>query len=111
MPADIFESCTRADSEVAGVFEYADDVGYFYLYDLNQSPNAKILDSIFIVSGDLDFAASDISIRWSSKGERVGLFIREVLWAVFDVSKNKKYGGNYIMDVKPTLPSIATFDF
>src|ERR1044072_4849092 len=106
MTIDIFESCMRANDDIAGVFEYSEDVGYFYLYDLNRSPDQKILDSILIVSGQIDVEANDISVRWSSKEESVGLFIRDVLWAVFDVSTNRKYGGDYMTEMKPTLPSI-----
>jgi hypothetical protein len=111
MSIDIFESCTRASGDLAGVFEYSDDVGYFYLYDINQDPDHKVRDSIFIVSGQLDFEMHDVSVRWSSKEESVGLFIRDILWAAFDVSKNTKYGGNYIAGMNPILPPIAALGF
>jgi hypothetical protein len=111
MSTDIFESCTRAAGDVAGVFEYSDDVGHFYLYALNRRPDEKILDSIFVASGQIDFGAHDVSVRWNSNEESVGLFIRGILWAVFDFSEHRKYGGNYISGLKPALPITAALGF
>jgi hypothetical protein len=107
----MLESCTRTTGDIAGVFEYIYDVGYFYLYNVQDNPNGKILDSIHIVSGNLDFIAGDVLVRWSSNEDKVGLFIRGVLWAVFNFPQHSKYGGHYVAGKAPTLPAIALLGF
>jgi hypothetical protein len=104
MGDEIFESTARSSGDLAGVFEYDGETGYFYLYQTTGSEGQKVLDSIHILSAEPDFTESDLTIRWDSKQERVGLFIRGELWAVFDSRKRTKHGGNYRADVRPSLP-------
>jgi hypothetical protein len=101
---EIFNDSVRTAGDLAGVFEYDGETGYFYLYDTTERQGKKILDSIRILSGEADFSDADISIRWDLEEQKVGLFIRNVLWAVFDGSRLAKYGGNYKAGAKPSLP-------
>ncbi len=101
---DIFDSSVRSAGDLAGVFEYDGETGYFYLYKTTGNEGEKVLDSIHVVSGEADFSESDLSIRWDHEEQRVGLFIRDVLWAVFDVTRPAKYGGNYRRGSRPSLP-------
>ena len=57
----------------------------------------------------MDFAESDVCIAWDATEERVGLFIRDVLWAVFDVVTERKYGGDYEVNGDPEIPSTLSF--
>src|SRR5262245_27078315 len=111
MSREILDSCTRTAGDIAGVFEYVDATGYFYLYETSESPSGKIMDWIHIVSGAPDFTAVDVSVRWDSSEEKVGLFIRDVLWAVFDCSQRRKYGGHYVAGESPKLPMLALVGF
>ena len=104
-------SCVRNAGDFAGVFEYCDDAGYFYLYEMKNSSGGKILDYIFMFFGRLNIVATDISIRWDSSEEKVGLFIGKALWAVFNVRERSKYGGNYRVGARPTLSPQATAGF
>lgn len=103
MPDEIFQSAVRPGDGVAGVFEYDGDVGYFYLYDLSKEKGNKIRSSMHIISGDPNFSESDVKVLWNKTGEFVGLYIKNQLWAAFDL-KGIKYGGTYSLAGVPTIP-------
>ena len=109
MQGEMFDSTVRSSGDLAGVFEYADGAGYFYLYEISESQEDKVVDFIQVNSRIADFDESDIAIVWDGAEERVGLFIRDVLWAVFDVVTERKYGGNYERDGEPEIPSALSF--
>lgn len=102
---EIWDGAARSADDVAGVFEFEEDVGYFYLYEMARRDGEKITGAIHIVSGIPDFAQKDISIRWAPDESEVGLFIRGQLWAVFDCKTSKGYGGNYRAGTSPMIPS------
>ena len=93
---DLFISETSPSTNLAGVFEYDGSVGYFYLFRIADDATSKILDAIRVVNGTPDFDENEVSIRWSSDGARVALFIREIPWALFDSSQRKKFGADYV---------------
>jgi hypothetical protein len=105
---EMFDSNVRSSGDLAGVFEYDGDTGYFYLYETGGGEAHRILDSIHVVSGEPDFGEADISIRWDQNEQKVGLFIRGTLWAVFDHQQRAKYGGGYKAELTPVLPPHAT---
>lgn len=100
MSDEIFDSSVRSAGDLAGVFEYDGETGYFYLYQTEGGKDHKVLGSIRVLSGEPDFGDVDIAIRWDPANRRVGLFIRGVLWAAFDDCR-ERYGGNY----RPGVPS------
>lgn len=108
---DIFDSSVRSRGDFAGVFEFEEETAYFYLCATSGESGQKVLDAIHILSGEPDFAESDISIRWDVAEEKVGLFIRHTLWAIFDCARQTKYGGNYCVDAKPSLPEASMAGF
>src|SRR5690606_36751720 len=101
---EIFDSVLRARGDLAGVFEFDGETGYFYLYATNGSEGQKVADSIHIVAGNPAFDASDVSFRWDLKDEKVGLFIRNTLWAVFDCRRRTKFGGGNMPGGQPSVP-------
>jgi hypothetical protein len=109
--SEIFDSCVRSADDLAGVFEYDGETGYFYLYETGGGTGQKIRDSIRIVAGELDFGDADVSIRWDHDEQKVGLFINNRLWAVFDSRSRAKYGGDYRPGVMPLLPPEASTGF
>jgi len=111
MSSDIFDSCVRTAGDLAGVFEYDGETGYFYLYDVNDNATRKILDTIHVLFGKPDFNDTDVSIRWDSTEEKVGLVIHGALWAVFDTGQKRKHGARYKVGTRPSLPSEATVGF
>jgi hypothetical protein len=110
MDEDNFETAERSSGDLAGVFEYDGETGYFYLYNLEAQDGERVVDSIHIFSGKPDFKGADFKVAWDDNEQLVGLFIRDVLWAVFDMSRRKKYGGNYKRGGKPLLPPEAVFE-
>lgn len=102
---EIFDSAVRSTGDLAGVFEYDGETGYFYLYMTEGEQGHKILDSIHIFSGESDFGETDISVRWDMGEEMVGLFIKGALWAVFDTCQRISHGGNYKAGGKSELSS------
>jgi hypothetical protein len=101
---EIFDSAIRSAGDRAGVFEYDGETGYFYLYDNNNAVGRKVIGSIRVLSGDADFTENDVAVRWDREERKVGLFIREVLWAVFDLCDGARYGGGYTPRSRPSLP-------
>jgi hypothetical protein len=104
MQKDIFESAIRPKGKLAGVFEYDGDTGYFYLYDIRDDDNHRILESIHILTGDCDFDESDVSVQWDTEQKRVGLFLRGKQWAVFNVKTQEAHGGGYKIGAVPDIP-------
>jgi hypothetical protein len=107
---EIFESTVRPSGDLAGVYEYDGETGYFYLYQTGSNSN-KVLGAIHIISGPSDFDARDVEIRWDKESEKVGLFIRRTLWAVFVASNRGKFGGDYKPGGFPTLSPNAAAGF
>ena len=102
---DIFNSSVRSTGDLAGVFEFDGETSYFYLYSVNEGEGGKVLDAIHVFTGNPDFSEVDISVRWDSKEENVGLFIKDVLWAVFGCVNRLKLGGGYKPGGTPSLPA------
>ncbi len=98
---EIFESAVRSRGDLAGVFEYDGETSYFYLFKTGQKQ--EIIDSVHVASTRPDFTSSDVEIRWTQNGEKVGLMIRGELWAVFDTERGTKHGGNYRSGRRPNL--------
>ena len=88
---EIFACNARQSGDLAGVFEYTDDAGYFYLYSTDCKGEDKVVDAIFIVSGKIDFSEDEINVVWSKDELMVALFIREKIYAVFDVGSKICY--------------------
>ena len=94
----VFESCVRSAGDLAGVFEYDGETGYFYLCATGAAGEARVLEAIHVLSGEASFAASDIAIEWDPSETRAGLTIRGQLRASFDTTNMAKLGGT---PVKP----------
>jgi hypothetical protein len=102
---ELFESAVRSGGDHAGVFEYDGDTGYFYLYETKAKGGHKVVAGIRVLTGAANFAQQDIAIRWNSAENAVGFFIRDRLWAAFDLQTGAKYGGNYRSDSEPEIPT------
>ena len=108
--SDFARIAMRSAGDLAGVFEYDGETSYFYLYRVTGGDGEKVLDSLHVFSGEPDFDDSDILIQWDQREQRVGLFIRSVLWAVFNVASGQKAGGAYRVGGSPAIPEEACFD-
>ncbi len=106
---EIFADASRSAGDLAGVFEFDGETAYFYLYRVGEEQ--KVLDAIHVLSAKPDFGKEDIAIRWTLIEDKVGLFIRGELWAVFDTHNKTKYGGNYRKDLTSTVPPVVSRAF
>lgn len=97
---------TRSRGNLAGVFEFDGDTSYFYFW--RQSDDYRVLGAIHIATGKPDFGESDLDVRWYARDERVGLFVRNELWAAFDAETGTTAGGDYRSDERPILPPWAS---
>lgn len=96
--------------DFAGVFEYDGEVGCFYLYRLSASgENGRIDGAIQIVKGRLSFEPDEIEIRWNAEQDRVALFIRCSLWALFNVKSGAAYGQSYSRVLLSNVPIDQAF--
>src|ERR1700731_1225064 len=55
-------------------------------------------------------AKEDIRIEWNTSETKVGLFIKNELWAAFDAA-GKKHGGNYESGARPNIPDAVAESF
>ena len=108
---EMFYSAVRSAGDQVGVFEYDGDTGYFYLYDTRNEENRKIVAAIRVLVGTPDFEEQDVAICWDSTESKVGLFIHEQLWAVFDCRTGAEYGGDYHASSQPEIPMEITNSF
>lgn len=90
---DMFLSSIRSTGDLAGMFEFDGDTAYFYLYVPRAEPKNRILNAVHIWTGHTDLTINDIAIGWDLDERRVGLFIRNQLWATFD--GDRAVGGGY----------------
>jgi hypothetical protein len=102
---EMFESSARSKGDLAGVFEYDGDVGYFYLYECGNDSGQKVAGAIRIFSGVADFKQTDIAVIWDGSERRVGLSICGQICAVFDADNRMKYGGNFSKGLQSDMPS------
>lgn len=102
---EMFNSAVRLSGDLAGVFEYDGETGYFYLYKIKRNQGQKVISAIKVLVGTPDFSEGDIAICWNTTESKVGLFIRKQLWAVFDSETGAKYGGNYRINGRAEVPS------
>lgn len=101
---EMFDSAIRSAGDMAGVFEYDGETGYFYLYETEGGKGQKIISSIQVLTGSPDFGESDITVCWDLNEVIVGLFIYKTLWAAFDARSCAKYGGNYHFNGQADIP-------
>jgi hypothetical protein len=107
---ELFLDATRTSGDYAGVFEHDGEVGYFYLYRLPNGDNGgKIDGAIQVVKGKLTIKPSDIEVRWSSEQDRVGLFIANNLWALFNVQSGAAYGQTHSKALTSNVPEDQIF--
>jgi hypothetical protein len=104
MRDELFESEVRSAGDVAGVFELDGEAGYFYLFEMSRDFGQRVVAAIPVLNGEPDFEQKDIAIRWDEDERRVGLLIRDQLWAAFDVQSKASYGGNYTRGATPRVP-------
>jgi hypothetical protein len=109
MENELFADLIRSAGDLAGVFEYDGETGYFYLYRATGADGAAVLDHIHIVSGQIDFAANEVVVLWDDPETKVGLSIRNTVWAIFDCVSGQKFGGNYRLSEKPAIPETVSF--
>lgn len=108
---EMFESTLRATGDLAGVFEYDGETGYFYLYETKRDDGQKVAAAIQVFTGSPDFQEEDVTIHWDASGRMVGLFIRERLWAAFDAETRVKYGEKYRANTQPSIPAEIVYTF
>ncbi|WP_156150679.1 hypothetical protein [Hyphomicrobium sp. 99] len=110
MENDIFESAVRTSGDLAGIFEFDSEGGYFYLFDLTKERGRQARGAICVGSRHADFQASDVSVRWNASEEIVGLYVRGNLWAAFD-QHGRKFGGSYAALETPSIPAAVIEQF
>src|SRR5260370_42697815 len=77
-----------------------------YQVDISSSwpMGRKVVDCLQVLTSEPDFTQEEVEVRWDLEEKKVGLFIREVLWAVFNVHHGTKCGGRYASKLAPTIP-------
>jgi hypothetical protein len=109
--SEMWGSAVRTAGDLAGVFEFDGETGFFYLYEVQAQPGRKVVGAIHIVNGLPDFNQQDISIRWDKTESMVGFFIRSRIWAVFDASARSGFGGNYDLNRSPDISEEIVIKF
>ena len=107
MSENVFEGSVSRNGNFAAAFESDADTAYFYVYRIVNSSEYKVIGEIRMGSRNLGIKSSEIAVHWDATDEKVGLFINGTLWAVFEISSGKKYGGNYRFGGTPRIPPEA----
>lgn len=102
---ELFESAVRSSGDLAGVFEFDGEVGYFYLCVTGEKQDSKILDSMGIFLNTPMSSLPSIAVEWDASEQNVGLVINGILWAVFDCANGEKFGEAYSKNTKPNFPT------
>jgi hypothetical protein len=111
MQMEMFVDCVSEEGEWVGVFEYDGETGYFYIYNLAFDVGSRVVESMLILTGAPDFAEAEVAVRWARDGTSVGLFIRDVLWGLFNVSTRGHESARYQTGAKPpTFKGAKAFD-
>ena len=105
---EMFDSAVRSAGDMAGVFEYDGETAYFYLCATKGQKTQRVVAAVRMMVGTPDFGKGDIEIRWDRTETKVGLFIRQILWGVFETLTGAKYGGDYRCDCRPEIPAEIT---
>ncbi len=100
---EVFADAMRSAGDLAGVFEYDGQVGYFYLYAAGAK--RRVLRALHVLSVPCSLGSKRVEVRWGEGETVVGLFIAGQVWAVFDVDAGVEYTGNFQAGVGPALPS------
>lgn len=100
----IFESTPRSSNDLAGVFEYDGETGYFYLYRTSAIAGQKVVGAIPIFDGEPDFEEGELTVRWDAEEQLVALLIAGQTWAAFHAASGAAYGGNYRRGGTPIVP-------
>lgn len=110
MTSDIFVTATRRDGRMAGVYEYDEDTGYFYLCEV-VGGQPRVVDAIHIVSAPSNLDEESIEVRWSGDERCLALLIHGEPWAAYCPAERGKYGGNYTPDGIADLPATVKEQF
>lgn len=97
---DLFESSVRSVGDLAGVFEYDGDAGYFYLYETK--PIERVRDAIEVVVGRLPLSEADVVISWSPDETTVHLYLMGMEWARYAPEHRKKWAPKQPLPAAPT---------
>lgn len=89
MATDIFVDRTNARGDYAGVFEADENVSYFYLYNIIEGSDGRIVEAVQVHHGVPNFTAEDVQVRWYDEDTKVGVFIKGQLGAYFDLVTGK----------------------
>ena len=101
---EIFESSVRAAGDLAGVFEFDGETGYFYLYSVNSDTGNRVKGAIKIAGDTAELSEKDVLVRWDADERYVGLLLKGTLWAAFDCESEEGFGGGYNPSGQPMIP-------
>ncbi|NTG47574.1 DUF2251 domain-containing protein [Agrobacterium rhizogenes] len=107
---ELFESAVRSSGDLAGVFEFDGEVGYFYLCVTGEK-GSKIIDSMGVFLNTPMSSLPSIAVEWDASEQNVGLVIDGILWAIFDCANGKKFGEAYSKNIKPNFPTAVAQGF
>jgi hypothetical protein len=106
---DLYESSIRSQGDFGAFFECDGEAAYFYFCDTKEK--LKILTAVQIFSGPADFKQDDLSVRWNETESQVGLFIKNRLWAAYDVETGACHVGSYRTKDQSNIPKEVAESF
>jgi hypothetical protein len=74
--SEIFKSSVRSKGDLAGVFKFDGETGYFYLYDQTREATQRIVDQIRVLNRRPKLAKNEVVVRWDGVERMVGLTIQ-----------------------------------
>jgi hypothetical protein len=86
----MFKGMISPSGKHAGVYEHDGEAGYFYICEMSGEDVTEITGALQLHTGRPDHSADDVEIRWDRTQDAVGLFVRDELWAIFNVRTGER---------------------
>lgn len=82
---EVFADAVRSAGDLAGVFEYDGETGYFYLFAAGAKQ--RVLRALHVLSSPCTLGPKRVEVRWGEGESVVGLFIAGQVWAVSELGE------------------------
>ena len=89
---DIYESAIQARGQFGVVFERDDESAYFYLLDMRKPAGNAIIAALDVGPAIPIRSDAPVRVRWSEVSSVAGLFVGDVLTAIFETHGDEPKG-------------------
>ncbi|WP_294240447.1 DUF2251 domain-containing protein [uncultured Sphingomonas sp.] len=89
---DIYESAIQSKGQFGVVFKRDDESAYFYLLDMHKPAGNAIIAALDVGPAISVRSDAPVRVRWSEVSSVAGLFVGDVLTAIFETHSDEPKG-------------------